>query len=93
MDRTGAEMGGKERRMKDKEYIVPLNEWDIADGYWGEPQELIRCRDCKFCSLISNDKLENTTLPREAVVCELSPWFRRLTKLDSYCSCAERKEE
>ena len=34
--------------MNEKEYIVPLNEWDIADGYWGNPQELIRCRDCRW---------------------------------------------
>lgn len=65
-----------------KEYIVTEHPGFPYDE--PKPQELIRCKDCKFY-------YPNMEADGETGDCKKAQWFRRLQYPNDFCSRAERK--
>ena len=63
-----------------KEVIVPAD--DLVCLSKDKLQEVIRCKDCKYCTA-----KKSTVIKKHCVL-----WYRSVDG-DDYCSRAERKEE
>lgn len=73
-----------ERRMTDKEYIVGEDSYSYEMRRYEELEELIRCKDCKYCMAV---QIGYTNV---LYSCDIIDKMRLAT---DYCSMAKRKEE
>lgn len=73
--------------MTDKEYIVGEDSFSYEMRRYGELEELIRCKDCKWFDM------SDPSGTVEPIGYRCKKVTRLWRELDDYCKGAERKEE